>query len=101
MIEVFKLLGGWEKIDYRQFFSLATNLYNTTGHSQRLYIGPYREVIQGCVSLSPIESYPRPIRWYNRRHSTKDRRFTVFARTTYRLTTIQHDWHTTVHYDFF
>jgi len=38
MIEVFKLLGGWEKIDYRQFFSLATNLYNTRGHNQRLYV---------------------------------------------------------------
>jgi len=38
MIEVFKLLGGWEKIDYRQFFFLATNLYNTRGHNQRLYV---------------------------------------------------------------
>jgi len=37
-IEVFKLFGGWEKIDYRQFFSLATNLYNIRGHNQCLYV---------------------------------------------------------------
>ena len=47
MIEVFKLLGGWEKIYYRQFFPWL-RLYNTRGHNQCLY----REVIQGCVRCS-------------------------------------------------
>jgi len=36
MIEVFKLLTGSEKIDYKQFFTLAQNHYSLRGHGMKL-----------------------------------------------------------------
>ena len=38
LIEMYKLLTGKEKVDYRQFFQPATTQYSMPGHSMKLYV---------------------------------------------------------------
>ena len=36
MIYTFRLINGWERVDYRKFFSLEDHHYNLRGHSKKI-----------------------------------------------------------------